>query len=193
MNVKDKLERLQNIDGCVVNITVTFDMGLQIDVLTNQGVLTNWGNYGQWPCFCFPVTDDVKKLQAQLREGKEISLEDLMASDFFKTLTTYHEFIQGDIELEQDKIKQIANTLKEELGNLRCTDNKFYAFAAPEDWNMDFKLFASLKDLETFFLNAMDEPDRLYTEMSEDEIIECYDIAEESGWEGLPLQTIETN
>lgn len=193
MNQKDKLERLQNIRGCVVNVTVTFDMGLQIDILTSLGTLTNIGNYGQWPCFCFPMTDEVRMLQAQLQEGMDINIGDFMVSDLCKTLTTYHDFFQGDIELEQDKIRQIANTLKEEVGNLKCTGKKFYAFAAPEDRNMEFKLFASLKDLEIFFLDAMGGLDRLYTEMSEDEINACYDIAEENGWEGLPLQTIETD
>lgn len=191
METKDKLERLQKIDGCVVNITVTFDLGLQIDVLTDQGFLTNIGNYGQWPCFCFPMTDEVRKLQTLLQEGKVVDNADFWALDFCKTLTNYHTFVQGNVGLEQDHIKQIVNTLKEELIHLQGVGENFYAFAAPEDWNMDFKLFASLKDLEKYFLEVMGEPNWLYSEMSQGEIDECYNLAEDSGWGGLPLQTCD--
>ncbi len=189
MMQKEILERLHSINGCVVKLTATFDMGLQIDIMTNQGVLSNIGNYVQWPCFCFVMSDEVRRCHDLLVSKNYVSNEDMMKLQFCKILTVFNDIPNGSCLMEQEKVRQILNLLRKELEKMSCTGDSFYAYASPEDWNMVFKLFATYDGLQNFFLETMGPPDRLYDEMTVDELSRCYNFGEENDWEGLPLQS----
>lgn len=42
------LEKLHSIDVIVCRSVVTFDLGIQFDVMTSKGVCTHLGNVGNW-------------------------------------------------------------------------------------------------------------------------------------------------
>lgn len=185
MTTKEKLKKLQSIKVCVTNMVFTYDMGLQFDVMTKNGVTTHFGCFEQWPCFMIKMDEKTRKLLDDLRLGKDVTNEEMTATDFCRNLTSYH----GD-QLEGDKVEKILDAIRESLRNFQYAGDVFYAFVLPEDYYMIFKFFATKAEIEDYFVENYGSGDYLYTEMDEDEISQYYDCAEEYGWGGMPYHAI---
>ena len=75
MTREEKIEKLNTISVIVTDLTVTFDMGLEFTTMTSKGVTTQMGNIGQWPCFVFNMTKQIRNLLDKLHTGEEVSNE----------------------------------------------------------------------------------------------------------------------
>ncbi len=75
MKRKEQLEKLHLINLCVANLTVTCDMGLEFTTMTSQGVSTQMGNIGQWPCFKVHIDDGVSDIIKRLGNGDNVGNE----------------------------------------------------------------------------------------------------------------------
>lgn len=190
MTTKEKIEKLQTIKLCVVNLTLTYDMGLQFDVMTKYGVTTNIGNVVQWPCFKIKVDKKTRALLVDLQSGKEVSDEQMMTVDFCQNFTSYTDYIHDEERFDNDKVGEILNIIREKLSHLNFKDDVLYAFVQPEDWNMVFEFFATESELKDFFIERFAIDEYQYSEMNKDEIKEYYNCAKENDWCEIPYHII---
>ena len=190
MKRKEQLEKLHLINLCVANLTVTCDMGLEFTTMTSQGVSTQMGNIGQWPCFKVHIDDGVSDIIKRLGNGDNVGNEEILSTSFGKAMTTYSNYIENEYSFDESKANEIVDILKEKLSRLKCSGRDFYVYASTEDWNMILEVFATESELESYFVSIWGTIDEAYDTMDDDEISEWYDIAEENGWNNLPFHTI---
>lgn len=189
MERKEKLEKLHAIKLCVANLTVTYDMGLEFTTMTSQGVSTQMGNIGQWPCFKVHIDEELDGIMKRLKNGDEVENEEFLSTSFGKAMTTYSNYIENEYSFDDEKSNEIADILKEKLSQLKYIGDRFYIYASTEDWNMTFEVFATESELEDYFLSVWGTNDETYDAMGDDEISEWYDVAEDNGWHNLPCHT----
>ena len=101
-------------------------------------------------------------------------------------MTTYSNYIENEYSFDDSKANEIVDILKEKLSRLKCSGRDFYVYASTEDWNMILEVFATVSELESYFVSIWGTIDEAYDTMDDDEISEWYDIAEENGWNNLP-------
>ena len=158
--------------------------------MTAKGVTTQMGNIGQWPCFVFNMTNQIRSLLDKLQAGEEVSDELLLNTPLGATLITYHDFINGDSHLHENKASQILSILREKIQNVKNIGNRLYVYASPEDWNMEFGFFATKDELADFFIKIWGSDEELYENMTDEEIDDYYIKAEEEDFFSLPYQSI---
>ena len=190
MTRKEKIEKLNGISVIVVDLTVTFDMGLEFTTMTAKGVTTQMGNIGQWPCFVFHVTDQIRNLLDKLQANEDASDELILSTPLGKTLTTYHDFYNGDSRFNEQKVSLILSILREKIQSVKNIGDRLYVYASPEDWNMEFGFFASMEKLTDFFIRIWGSAEELYENMTDEEIDDYYIKAEEEDFSSLPCQAI---
>lgn len=190
MTMKEKLEKLHTISVCIANIEVTCDMGMQFDVMTGNGVSTNIGNVGQWPCFGIYIDEATKQLVLDLKAGKPVSDEDMLKVEFCRQLTSYNNFINPVSLFEDEKTKRILDIIREKVVDVDIENEYFYAYASPEDWNMEFFFYSTQEELGECMVEHFGSDDWLYSDMNEEEINYWYKTAEENDWECIPYNSI---
>ena len=158
---EEKIEKLNTVSVLVTDLTVTFDMGLELTTMTAKGVTTQMGNIGQWPCFVFNMTNQIRSLLDKLQAGEEVSDELLLSTPLGATLITYHDFINGDSHFHENKASQILRILREKIQNVKNIGNRLYVYASPEDWNMEFGFFATMDELADFFIKIWGSDEEL--------------------------------
>ena len=102
---RDKmLEKLHSIKAISTNIVATYDMGLQFDVMTGEGVTTNIGNVGSWPYLKIPITEGIKAIKERVVNGEDMVSNDILKEEIFKELLTYCNMCTGDARMVEDRI-----------------------------------------------------------------------------------------
>lgn len=71
-------------------------MGIQFDVITSKGTLTDSGNIGQWPFLRFCVFDNLRVIQSKLIHKEIVSDEEFDNDDICREICTHHEFLEDD-------------------------------------------------------------------------------------------------
>lgn len=188
---EEKIEKLITVSVIVTDMTVTFDMGLEFTTMTAKGVTTQMGNIGQWPCFVFNMTDQTRNLLDKLQTSEEVSDELVLSTSLGATLTTYHDFYNGDSHFDENKASQILSILREKIQNVKNIGDRLYVYASPEEWNMEFGFFATMDELTDFFIKIWGSDEELYENMTDEEIDDYYIKAEEEDFFSLPYQAID--
>ena len=190
MTREEKIEKLNTVSVLVTDLTVTFDMGLEFTTMTSKGVTTQMGNIGQWPCFVFNMTKQIRNLLDKLHTGEEVSNELFLSTPLGATLTTHHDFYNGDSHFYENKASQILSILREKIQNVKNIGDRLYVYASPEEWNMKFGFFATMDELTDFFIKSWGSDEELYENMTDEEIDDYYIKAKEEDFFSLPYQAI---
>lgn len=190
MTRKEKIEKLKTVSVVVTDLTVTFDMGLEFTTMTSKGVTTQMGNIGQWPCFVFNMTEQTRCLLEKLQAGEVVPDGVVLSTQLGETLTTYHDFYNGDSHFNEHKASQILSILREKIQNAGNIGDRLYVYASPEDWNMEFGFFTTMEELADFFTKIWGSAEELYENMTDEEVDDYYIKAEEEDFFSLPYQTI---
>lgn len=190
MTREEKNENLNTFSVIVTDLAVTFDMGLEFTTMTSKGVTTQMGNIGQWPCFVFNMTKQIRNLLDKLHTGEEVSNELFLSTPLGATLTTHHDFYNGDSHFYENKASQILSILREKIQNVKNIGDRLYVYASPEEWNMKFGFFATMDELTDFFIKSWGSDEELYENMTDEEINDYYIKAKEEDFFSLPYQAI---
>lgn len=187
----DKIKKIQSFDGCIVDIIVTYDMGLQVDILTKNGFASSIGNLGQWPCYKIPMSETIKQIKHLLEESQSISKEEMLKNDFVKAFCVYHSLWSGDSDLDEEMTNDVLENLKPMILEIDCSQEYLYIYAQIERYlDIDIKCFYSYEDLEEYFLDmwAYDTTD---IEDFDEETLDYYIEKIENKDFGIPLNQLE--
>lgn len=187
MKRKEMLQKLGNIKALTTNITVTYDMGIQFNVMTSKGVCTNFGNVGNWPCYKVPITPELKLLKDCLEKGEDVSAEDILKVDVCKSLLSYTDMFQGQSWIvEGDKLDHCVENLNNAILALNTDRDFFFAYVDLEDWgNNDIVFFNEYEGLRDYFCEVFGCDDELYEDMDDEKLERVYEEAGENGWNGV--------
>ena len=86
MTREEKIAKLSQIRVLVTNPVMTYDMGVQFDVITDKGALTDVGNIGQWPFLRSGVSEKLRTIQQKLIHNEVVSDEEFDDDDGDKVL-----------------------------------------------------------------------------------------------------------
>ena len=187
MTRSEIISKLSKITLCVANITYTYDIGLFFDVLTSEGAASEQGyNFSQWPCFKFSITDNFKNIVRRIKNGEEIDGDELLNNSIIKEICTIHGYNDSFVVCDET-LSACIEAIREEAKAIDDTLDSFYTCARIENWEVKVKFFSAYEDLILFF---KEECSHLvltgWNEMSDEELEEWYNAAEENGWEGVP-------
>lgn len=185
MTRTEMLQKLSTVKLCATNLEFTVDWGVQFDIITGKGASTNVQNLVWWPCFQYPMTDEVKHLKNALAENNDITDQQMLQYDFIKLICTYRDYSTRGIQLEGKLLTECLSFIRKEIKNIDTDKDSFYVYSSINDWDMDVKMFDSEEGMEDYFLKCW-EPSESYSEMDYDQIKYWYDAAEAEDWFGLP-------
>lgn len=189
MTREERIAKLKAIQLCVCNLTATYDMGLQIDVLTSEGLISSIGQYGQWPCFEFTVTNDIISLQQSLVNNEPVSDAQMLDNNIVKALCTNHDSYNGEWMVSGDLLTNALAQIKKSLIRADLSKGKSYVYVSFEGNDADIRFFASIEDLKKCFIGSLGGS-YSYDEMDDDEIEIWYENAKECQWDRFFLTEI---
>ena len=146
------LEKLHSIDVIVCRSVVTFDLGIQFDVMTSKGVCTHLGNVGNWPCRELSVTKELIELKEKvIEDSASITIEDVLAVDVCKRLLSYYNMYNEEEWLvEGNVLDMCVGNLIKSIREIDCSRDKVYAYVDLEEWgDGTVKFFNEERDLNT--------------------------------------------
>ena len=187
MERTEMLKKLGEIKALTANMVISFDMGIQFDVMTAKGVCTNYGNVGNWPCYKMPITTEFKLLKERLENGGNVSAEDILKVDVCKILLSYTDMLEGQSWLvEGDILNTCIENLKNAIITLDTNKNFFFAYVDLEDWgDNDIVFFNEYNELNRYFGEIFGSDYDLYEDMNDEDLERAYDEAEDNGWNGI--------
>lgn len=186
MTREEKIAKLSQIRVLVTNPVMTYDMGVQFDVITDKGALTDVGNIGQWPFLRSGVSEKLRTIQQKLIHNEVVSDEEFDDDDICREICTYHEFLEDDWALSGEQKQEAMSQIKAGLQTVDLQGNDLFVFASLEEWNTEIRLFTSVEDLYGFIILKYNWVTP-YSEMDDEEIDYWYDVATENNWGGLML------
>ena len=193
MTRKERIAKMKSMSSCVCAIVAaTYDMGLQIEILTNKGVIYSFGKAGQWPCFEFDVTEDLLDLQKRIKNEEPITDNELLDNTIIKELCTFHDLVKGDWLLKGVYLKEALESIKDGLIDADLSNKKIYAFA-PLSFHCDIWFSPTLENLKSDFFDEMETESRTFDEMDANEIKEWYEYAEGKNWDFFPMHPFFKN
>lgn len=189
---EEYLKKLKAIKLCVANMIVTYDMGLQFDVITSEGATTNIGNVGSWPCMEFQLTEGFKEIHAKICAGEKIENTEIENDSICREICTYHDMYNGDRCLEGSQFEECIDSIKDGIAELELPHSTFYVYASLEAWDTEIKMFDTLEAMKDFFISSLGACVDDYGDMTLEQIKYWYDVAEENDWDSLPYLTFNT-
>lgn len=194
MTRKEYLNKLSLINSAIVcGLSYNLDTGFEFTVLTSEGALTSSCDFAFWPCSEHKITPEIHELQKKIQKGDGISDEELIKIDFIKDICTYCNPIDGIGQINGDKLKTVLKGLCSELSKLKFHEDFFYSFVRLEDWAKDVLLFDTKEEMRTYFYEKYRHDVLPYINMNDSEIKEIYNLANEEGWDSLPVFSTNDN
>ena len=172
MTRDEMLTKLKNIKPTAFP---TFDMGLQFDTYTSEGMGTHLGDIASWPLWKIKRLNNEKQIEIM----SKIAEKKLTADDFKDT-----EFATLASELVNNKNLEL-NEIFSSLNNFPYSEQKeyVYIYSDTEGWNDEVLFFDSEELLAEHFIATYS----IYTdwdELDDSELEECIDELNEHS-EGL--------
>lgn len=187
------LEKLHSIDVIVCRLEVSFDMGIQFDVMTSKGVCTHLGDVGNWPCWEVPITKELIELREMvLEDSTSVTIEDVLAVDVCKRLLSYYNMYNEEEWLVEGNVLDMCfGNLIKSIREIDCSRDKVYAYVDLEEWgDGTVKFFNEERDLNTYFVCIFGNEERLYDEMTEVELQEAFENAVENEGKYIPIKKL---
>lgn len=186
MTRQEILNKLSTITIIVANPTVTYDMGMQFDVMTGQGATTTFGNVGQWPFMRFVITESFRDLQKSLLEGYDVSGEIMLQDPICKELCKYHDMWNGSYSLEGESLSKCLSCIKEKIQSVDLSGNELFVYAEVEEWDIDIRFFPDYLEFQKAMLADWEGSVDDYEGMDDSELEGWYEVAEANDWDGIP-------
>ncbi len=195
MTREEKIAKLNTIRVVVTDIIATYDMGLEFTTMTTKGVTTQMGNIGQWPCFVFNLKNErLWQVVNALRTGKNVCNDEILNSLLGITLSTYRESYLEEYRITDERlISEILRQIREKLKGIKGLVDKLYVYATLESWNLQIEFFATEEALADFFVENWGTSEESYEYMSDEELDNYYNCAEEEDFYSLPYSEIGFN
>lgn len=186
MTRQEMLNKLSKITIIVANPTVTYDMGMQFDVMTGQGALTTFGNVGQWPFMRFVITESFRALQKSLLDGYDVSEEIMLQDPICKELCKYHDMWNSSYSLEEESLSKCLSCIKENIRSVDLSGDVLFVYATVEEWDIDIRFFPDYQEFQKAMLVDWEDSVEGYEGMDDSELEGWYEIAEANDWDGIP-------
>jgi len=186
MTREEILNKLSSITIIVANPTVTYDMGMQFDVMTGQGALTTFGNVGQWPFMRFVITESFRDLQKSLLEGFDVPEEIMLQDPICKELCKYHDMWNGSYSLEGESLSKCLSCIKEKILSADLSGYELFVYAEVEEWDIDIRFFSDYHEFQKAMLADWEDSVLDYKSMDDSELEGWYEVAEANDWNGIP-------
>ena len=176
MTTEEKKQKLQSGVIVAYPTVATYDMGLQYEIISSEGLYTGMCSFMQWPLYCIKVDSQILRLVSILNQGKEISVDELNGSIFPIIKRQQTEAGELDEEYNEDELEAI----KLFLHNIKKEQTDFYVFKQPYN---DIELFDTKENAVQAFFLANNEDGEDWDDMDDSAIDYAYDNAEEYEWE----------
>lgn len=177
MTREEMLTKLKNIKPTACSLVMTYDMGMQFEIMTSEGARTEIGNYSDWPYWKFKrlSSEELDILKTKI-ENKTLSVEDFSEP----LLTLVKSIIDGvkDIDLSETFKELLKYPLSE-------TEKDFYVFCDIENWNFEILFFGKLEEMEKDFVERF-AVFNSWEEMDNEELEEYCNLLDEES-EGIPF------
>lgn len=176
------LKKLKSIKRTAHPTVMTYDMGLQFDIMDSTGAETNLGNVGNWPLWKFYR---LSQKQIDLLKVK-INNKDLSVSDFEGI--DFEPFIKTILSQYQDiKLYEVFKDIE----NYPFSDeqNFFFIYCDTKSWDFELKMFATEEEITDYFYERF----AIYTkweDYNDDELSSFLEEIEENG-EGVCFYTVD--
>ncbi len=195
MTREEKQFRLKSINNAICAITLTYDMGVQIDYISARGAQESMGSYSQWPCLHMRITDTLRSLQKRLIDGEKVSDEDMLADSVCSEICTFHDlYFNTEVRAEGELLKHCLGLIREKLPTVELGGNDIYAYAALEEWHTQIELFSTYESLFSFFIDLWDSGAEAFEDMIDEDIDFWYQLAEDHDWDDeLTLMSIKND
>lgn len=143
MTRDEMLTKLKNIKPTAFPTVATFDMGLQFDTYTSEGMGTHLGDIASWPLWKIKRLSNEKQIEVM----SKIAEKKLTAEDFKHT-----EFETLSSELVNNK-KLDLNEIFLSLEHYPYSEEKkyLYVYSDTEGWNDEVLFFDSEELLAKYF------------------------------------------
>ena len=188
MTREERIAKLSTIKVVMANIVATYDMGLQYDILTSRGVITDIGNIEQWPYMKFKISQSLRDIQTSLRNGVALNDEQILEDDTCRELCSYHDMWGNSSQIEEDDLLlECVQCLRETLPNADLSGSDLFVYATvEEECDINFCFYASYDDMCDDALSVWIDNVYPYSDMDDKEIESWFNVAEESNWYGIP-------
>lgn len=180
MTNSEMLEKLKSLTVCAQMTCATMDMGIESVVITSKGAGSNLGDLGQWPCVKFPINDELREKIRGFSGDIAKDIEAIKPFQFFKFCTSTHNPVFGP-EFNVMAPELVAKVSESLVAQLKLIDLSKDCFFAYQEWGEVPELTSEFSRLEELFIDNHGYV-RAWEKMSEDEIEEWYETAEDIGW-----------
>ena len=175
MTREEMLTKLKGIKPTAHPTVMTYDMGMQIDIMDSTGGITDLGNYGDWPLWKF------KRLtQEQITKIKNKSEQGNLGLDDFAN-TGLYIFIKRIL----DNIKDVdLNAAFNSIDKYPSSEGElFYIFCDTCSWKFELEMFNTEEEISKEFFSRFNIYDK-WEDCDDDTLKEYIKSLEEFG-EGL--------
>jgi len=192
MDRTEKIAKLNEITCITTNLVITYDMGIQFDVMTSNGTCTNIGNIGNWPCFKCPVSPEIVKLKDRIENEESITIHDILDVKICSELLTYTDMYQNGSWIVEGKVlENLISNMKEAIKQMDTTIPVFYAYVNAEDWgDNEVRFFRDYSGLCEFFAESFGDDDELYEDMDDEQLDAWLEVLKEDGKESVVMKDL---
>ncbi len=178
MTREEMLKKLKSIKPTIAGLIMTYDMGLEFTVMDSTGMVTNIGNYGDWPLWKF------NRLSNEVlgKIGQSIKNNSLTTEELPEPLKNFAQNI-----INQYKDINLSEVFKRLLDFPVSEEKKFfYILCDTDSWTLEINFFETEEEIKNYFFNNFEI---LYNwdDLDNDDLQECCSIIDEDG-EGIPIK-----
>lgn len=175
MTREEMLMKLKSIKPTAHPTVMTYDMGMQIDVMNSKGGTTDLGNYGDWPLWKFKrLTPEQITLIKNKSEQGNLSLEDFANTELYLFVK---QILNNIKDVDLNKAFNSIDKYPDSNGEL------FYIFCDTGSWKFELEMFDTEEEISKEFFSRFYIDDK-WDECDDDTLKEYIESLEEFG-EGL--------
>lgn len=164
----------------------TMDMGMEFELITEDGFYSELGCFGDWPLYEFEGVSEAErdKIMSALNNGS-ITLDLLCDTGLFGIVDIIerHQRAAGKGPFAQEALSALLRPL---CPVLTTTLGPIYAYCDAMDWTLSFEFFATYAELEKSFVDSY--PVTPWERLGDACVKECYETVIVRHEQGLHLR-----
>lgn len=145
MTINEMLQKLKSIKRTAHPTVMTYDMGLQFDIMDSTGAETNLGNVGDWPLWKFKRLnqEEIENISEKIN-NKTLKVEDFVGIEiepFIETIISQYKEIKL-YEVIKDIVKYpYSNEIPD-----------FFVYCDTKSWSFELEIFGTENEIiEDFY------------------------------------------